>query len=162
MLDTLGNLGDFLGGIGVLVTLIYLAIQIRQNTKSNRAASYQEATAALSDWSSNLARDSSSMRIFLLGNDDSEEIDEFEKAQYRLLIMSLFRHFENLHYQYLQGTMDDDTWAGWKRRIIGTLSGEGTTNFWRTQKGVFSPKFQEFIDASNLEEGTQFMENRIT
>ena len=33
-LDALGNLGDFIGGIGVLVTLIYLASQIRQNTSS--------------------------------------------------------------------------------------------------------------------------------
>jgi hypothetical protein len=76
--------------------------------------------------------------------------------------MSLFRHFENLHFQYLQGTMDDDTWAGWKQRIIGTLSGAGTAGFWETQKGVFSPKFQEFIDSSNLEEGTRFLEERIT
>ena len=33
-LDALGNLGDFIGGIGVLATLIYLASQIRQNTSS--------------------------------------------------------------------------------------------------------------------------------
>ena len=41
-LDALGNLGDFIGGIGVLATLIYLAYQIRQNTasvqQSNRIA----------------------------------------------------------------------------------------------------------------------------
>ena len=32
MLDELGNLGDFIGGVAVLVTLVYLAIEIRQNT----------------------------------------------------------------------------------------------------------------------------------
>ena len=32
MLEELGNLGDFIGGVAVLVTLIYLSIQIRQNT----------------------------------------------------------------------------------------------------------------------------------
>lgn len=33
-LDALGNLGDFIGGVAVLATLIYLAFQIRQNTSS--------------------------------------------------------------------------------------------------------------------------------
>jgi len=42
VLDALGNLGDFIGGIAIIVTLIYLAIQVRQNTKSVRAASRLE------------------------------------------------------------------------------------------------------------------------
>ena len=32
MLEDLGNLGDFVGGVAVVITLIYLAIQIRHNT----------------------------------------------------------------------------------------------------------------------------------
>lgn len=43
MIETLGNLGDFIGGIAVIGSLIYLAIQIRSNTKSNQAQ-------ALSQW----------------------------------------------------------------------------------------------------------------
>lgn len=36
MLDALGNVGDPLGGAGVVVTLIYLAIQLRRNTEQLR------------------------------------------------------------------------------------------------------------------------------
>ena len=32
-LEALGNLGDFVGGIAVVVTLIYLALQVRQNNE---------------------------------------------------------------------------------------------------------------------------------
>ena len=35
-LEVLGNLGDFVGGIAVVLTLIYLAVQIRENTKEVR------------------------------------------------------------------------------------------------------------------------------
>jgi hypothetical protein len=34
VIEDLGNIGDFLGGIAVVVTLIYVATQIRQNTNS--------------------------------------------------------------------------------------------------------------------------------
>ena len=42
MIENLGNIGDLIGGVGVIATLIYLATQIRQNTKSHRMASIQQ------------------------------------------------------------------------------------------------------------------------
>lgn len=36
-LETLSQLGAFIGGFGVIFTLIYLAIQLRSNTSSQRA-----------------------------------------------------------------------------------------------------------------------------
>ncbi len=39
MLEALGNLGDFIGGIAVVVTLLYLAVQVRQNTTQLRESS---------------------------------------------------------------------------------------------------------------------------
>ena len=35
-LEALGNIGDFVGGVAVVVTLLYLAVQIRQNTRQVR------------------------------------------------------------------------------------------------------------------------------
>jgi len=37
MLEDLGNLGDFIGGIAVIATLIYPALQVRNNTRSTEA-----------------------------------------------------------------------------------------------------------------------------
>jgi hypothetical protein len=45
MLDALGNLGDFIGGIAVIVTLIYLATQVRLHTAALRTASRQDISA---------------------------------------------------------------------------------------------------------------------
>ncbi len=42
MIENLGNIGDFIGGVGVFATLVYLATQIRQNTNSHRTASIQQ------------------------------------------------------------------------------------------------------------------------
>ncbi|WP_405244239.1 hypothetical protein [Lentisalinibacter salinarum] len=42
MLEGLGNLGDFIGGIAVVVSLIYLAIQVRANTRAVQSSSRQQ------------------------------------------------------------------------------------------------------------------------
>ena len=38
----LGNYGEFIGAIAIVATLIYLAVQLKQNTASVRASAYQE------------------------------------------------------------------------------------------------------------------------
>ena len=42
-IQELGSLGEFIAAIATLATLVYLAVQIRQNTKSVRASTYHEA-----------------------------------------------------------------------------------------------------------------------
>ena len=55
MIESLGNIGDFVGGIGVIVTLVYLASQIRQNSRSVKAASAQAVLSALAQSISSVA-----------------------------------------------------------------------------------------------------------
>jgi hypothetical protein len=49
VLEALGNIGELLGGIGVVVTLLYLAGQIRQDSRSLKASSGQSVLQALSE-----------------------------------------------------------------------------------------------------------------
>jgi hypothetical protein len=45
-LEDLGNIGEFVAAVAVVVSLVYVAVQIRQNTRSVRASSYQVAVRA--------------------------------------------------------------------------------------------------------------------
>ena len=50
MLEALGNLGDFIGGIAVVVTLLYLALQVRHNTRAMQTASRQAIVSGFRDY----------------------------------------------------------------------------------------------------------------
>ena len=39
----LGTIGELMGGVAVLVTLVYLAVQVRQNTNAIKVSSYRSA-----------------------------------------------------------------------------------------------------------------------
>jgi len=49
-LEALANVGEFVGAIGVIVTIGYLAVHIRQNTKAVRTSSYHQAAEQTSRW----------------------------------------------------------------------------------------------------------------
>ena len=56
-LTQLANLGEFIGGLAVLVTLIYLALQVNQNTKTVRASTVQSLQESASSFLTSIALD---------------------------------------------------------------------------------------------------------
>ena len=146
MIDVLGNLGDFIGGFGVVVTVIYLAYQVRQNTASTRSATYQSVVADVSEWTLQLGLNPESARIYITGIEKLETLSREERAQFNFILASVIRHFENIHFQYLSGAIDHDIWDGWSSRILGVLGKPGVKIWWDSQKSVFSNDFQSFVD----------------
>jgi hypothetical protein len=145
-LDALGNLGDFLGGIGVLATLLYLAHQVRQNTISARSSSYQAVVASVSEWSRAIGVDPAIARLMRVGQVDPDALDDDAYSQYEMFMISGVRNFENIHYQYLHGGLTDAVWAGWSERILGLLAQPGAQAWWRRNRQGFSPEFRDFVD----------------
>jgi hypothetical protein len=156
MLDAIGNIGDFLGGLGVVVTLIYLAIQVRQNTKSTKTQSYQAAVSAASDWSRQVGIDSESCKIILAGSIDQGALSDIERVQYNLIMVSVLRNCENIHYQYINGAIDESTWIGWANRTHSFLAPEGAQAWWQNQESAFSPEFRLFANERHGTDGLPY------
>ena len=66
-LQDLGNMGEFVGAIAVIATLIYLTVQIRQNSRSISTAAYNEVLAQTFDLNLRLAQDSEFSSFFSAG-----------------------------------------------------------------------------------------------
>ena len=96
MLDALGNLGDFLGGLGVVVTLIYLARQIRQNTRSVESAAFQAATRDVAEAIDELSRDPELSRIVFDGVRDFESFSREDRRRFSTYMAGLLRRFAPL------------------------------------------------------------------
>lgn len=97
MLEQLGNLGDFVGGVAVLVTLAYLAIQIRQNTAQVKKASelaradtWARSVEAFSNFRALLISDSEVADIFLRGCRDSSSLNPEERLRFYLILQESF------------------------------------------------------------------------
>ena len=50
-LEDLGNLGEFIAAVAVVVSLVYLALQIRQNTRSVRDSAFQAVASSVQETS---------------------------------------------------------------------------------------------------------------
>lgn len=144
-IESLGNIGDFVGGIGVIVTLVYLAIQIRQNTIATKADSYQAVVASASEWSREISLNAEICEILDRGARDYEALSEVERVRFNLAMSSFFRNMENLHLKFLSGAVADQVWIGWANRVFAFLCAPGTRTWWELNASAFSPEFRCFI-----------------
>ena len=144
----LGNYGEFVGAIGVIVTLVYLAAQIRQNTQVVRSATLQASTEAINEINLAVATDSELVRILSCApSTPYAELTDADRTRYGFLMLSLFRTREALFIQRQSGTATDDTWRRFEISTKSNLQGEYAREWWKTNTLGFTPDFVTYVDS---------------
>ena len=144
-LEDLGNIGEFVGAVGVVISLLYLAIQIRGNTRTTRAEIFQGLTLAVTGAIQETGRSPQATHVFLTGQRDLDALTDEEQGQFRLLINGVFMRFENAHYQYRRGTLEDELWDRYRALISSYLSRPGVRKWWKSGSRNFSAPFKSLI-----------------
>ena len=142
----IGAIGEILGAAGVIITLIYLARQVRQNTRATRLSTSHSIASAARDWNRPLLADPELAWTFQVGTEDPTKLDEKEQARFIELCFSLFRMFEDAHYQWQKGALDPDVWKGYETLYAAYTKAPGFQAYWDKRKATFRPEFQQFID----------------
>ncbi len=94
-LQDLGNIGEFVGAVGVVVSLVYLAVQIRQNTKATRANSVQDLTENINKAAENLIEPENA-ELYLRGIRSYATLTPEEKLRFGQLINVLVNRLDTL------------------------------------------------------------------
>lgn len=144
--DALGAIGETLGAIGVIVTLIYLARQISQNTRAMRLSTSHSIATAAREWNRPLLADPELAWTFQVGTEDPSQLDRKEQARFIELCFSLLRMFEDAQYQFDHGALDPDIWTGYEKLYAAYAKAPGFQAYWAKRKETFRPEFREFID----------------
>ena len=150
MIEALGNIGDFLGGIGVVITLIYLAGQVRQNTRSVRISAFQTAQRDIADKLDGLSHDPELIRIFFDGNHNFESLSKEDRRRYAIFMTGWLRRYETLLYQTHLGNIDRAQWAGQLSEIRTAFEYPGARAWWGQAKGSFNRDLREFVEGDLL------------
>jgi hypothetical protein len=146
--NAVSAIANVLVAFAVTITVVYLAIQIRENTRATRSQTYQLATAALAEMAGIIGTDKELARIFRIGMITPEKLDQDEFVQFGYLGISLFRRFENVFFQYQSGMIDDDFWNGHRDNILWFFHRPGMQAWWKDRKFAFSKSFRDFLDQS--------------
>jgi hypothetical protein len=142
----LGSVGEFVGAIAVVVTLIYLTLQMRQNTRALRLNTVNAVTEELQAMFSLLASDKGLTDIINEAGQGTELTSE-GRVRYYTFTSNLLRIYENAYLQKIEGTIHEAHWTGITRMMIDYTKMASFPMYWGDRKHWLSDEFGDYMEA---------------
>ena len=92
--EAIGALAELAGALGVIASLVYLAVQIRQNTRSAREATSHSLLHDLQQFRSLIAQDPEVARVYREGLRDLRSLNDDDRWRFGALMQFIFSVFE--------------------------------------------------------------------
>lgn len=158
-IESLANYADIIGGAAVIVSLIYVGLQIRRNTKSGQSQANQLAHQSLANVSLEAAKNAEFSSLVRKGMVSFDSLSEDEKFRFILLMVTVFRRYENIFYQYKKGFLEKELWEGYRESMLLYLHTYGGQAFWNLRRTHFSELFRDYLDATSPDDLRSSLEN---
>ena len=145
--EAIGAIGEVAGAAGVIVTLAYLAIQIRQNTRAVRSSTYQALTDSSMSFTALIAGDPSLAGIWDKGMSDYASLERESQVRFGFLMQNYVRMLENAFHQHQDGMLSGERWLRMARSIELVSQSPGFAQWWRSERAPFSESFERFVSS---------------
>ena len=120
-----GAIGEFVGGVAVIATFVYLAIQIREYRLGMNSATFHSTMQGFNHLNAMLGADPTLAEVLDRGGRDPGSLDLKEQYQFVWLQRSYVNIFENLYQQFLRGACPESYWVRYARELKQTLDTPG-------------------------------------
>jgi len=146
-LDQIVNIVEISAAALVVVSLIFVGIQIHQNTRAIRGSTLQMNTDFWGTLFLRLAEPEMA-QAYAVGMAGEPDIRPAHFTQFFFICRAMFLGFENQHYQFCQGILDREIYFGYERSIqTQLLAFPGFRVCWQQNRAVFSPAFVAHVDS---------------
>ena len=163
--DAISAISQLVGSLAVVLSVLYLAVQVHQSTRVAKLAMQDAAAAALRDVTKPLMENAELERIWRVGLEDIGALSVEERARFFHAAYQFLKAFETIHFHYVYGMMDRHLWEGWHGLLRHYVVAPGMAHYWKLRPEVFSERFRNFVNSlepptDQRTVGTLFKEER--
>ena len=145
--EAIAALSELVAAIAVVVTLIYIALQVRSGASAFKTSLRDSTYHALVEWNYVIIADESLARIFQQAVGDWDSIEDRERARAFHTMYTFFKLFENMYLHYLDGLVEEKTWASNKQVLFLYGTQPGAQNYLDLRMPMFDPEYQKLLQA---------------
>jgi hypothetical protein len=151
MLAALGQLAAVFVGIP---SLIYLATQIREQTKERRQSAVHALTEQWGALTESLHNNPEMAAIFLRGAQSFSDLDSVSKLRFSAFFNRLLNIFEGMYFSHAQGILAESSWRAIERTMTDLIAYPGVQQWWETRRHWHTEEFEHLI-AEIIAKGNQ-------
>ena len=144
--EAVSAVGQIIGAIAVVISVVYLAVQVRSNARQMRLASMRSMSDAFNRWLQSMAENPHIGELWYRGMRDFDSLEGGDLARYSALMDHQFRIYEDMYYQKVEGHLDPRVWRGFEAPMRDIIAYPGIQAWWRSRAHWFSKEFGKFVD----------------
>jgi len=144
--ELIGAVSEAVGALAVVVTLLFLAVQLRQNTRTVRNAYRSQITETVSN-SISIMQTPEFARVMVKVMNSPEALEPEDKLIFGSFMLRILRIWEDAYFQWRDGDYIAEAWNSNRIYMLDTLSIPGLYGFFETRKAWLDDRFVEYIDS---------------
>ena len=143
----LGAIGELVGGLAVIGSLLYVGVQVRAQTQESRLASVHSLNVAYGTYLDTLIESKEVREVYLQGLGDFEGLELEQRLLFSACLGKAFRFHESAFHQWRAGRIDADTWKTFNQPFADLLNYPGLRTWWTTRSDWYGERFQAHIES---------------
>ncbi len=144
--EAISAVGEALGALAVVASLIYLATQIRQNSASIRASTYDSALSQATNLHTLLLTNEALTNAWIQGLNAPDELDTINRLRFNSYMLRLFRMIESFHRQAAGGVLDPEVFDVSWSEILEFADKPGVASWWQSHRQQFTKSFRNYVE----------------
>jgi hypothetical protein len=144
--DAIGTIAEIVGAAAVVVSLIYLSFQVKQNTKVSRASTRQALADGAQRNAADLIENDDLARLFVDAL-DGKAVKPHETLRLEARCFRDLRFWDNAYYQYTEGLLSEKEWQAFRENLKLLLQFPYFHQFWQSYQMIFSEPFREELNS---------------
>ena len=145
--EAAGAIGEITGALAVFLTLIYLALQIRQNTKAVRASAVDASISKVTSVRQSMYENAEIAGIYIAGLANPDDLDELSRTRFRLLMHNVLLSISNIYSQTSFAGLSSSMWESQLVLLRRVVTSPGGQWFWKEYQLEFDETFRGQIEA---------------
>ena len=143
--EAIGAVGETLGAGIVAITLLFLMLQIRQNTNSVRTQTMFNVIHEANAINAMIAKDAETARIFEQGQNQIDALSTIEQVQFQALVRTVVNLANAGYLARTYGVMHEGLWEGLRDSAGDVAMTEGGRRFLQANVRYFGEDFADEI-----------------
>jgi hypothetical protein len=144
MLAAIGQLAAVCVGIP---SLIYLAVQIREQTRERRQSAVNALAVQWGDLTCALHESAEFSAIYLRGLQSFDALDSISKLRFSAFFNRFLKNSQAMYFAHRDGILTDELWGEIERTMTDLIGYPGVQQWWKTRRHWHSQEFASVVDA---------------
>ena len=145
--DAVGAIGELIGAVAVVISVLYLAWQVRSQVQEARLAAIHEVSEGFREGIAATFMDRQLAELFVKAKHDAESLSEADRLQFVAFVQRNYRVWEDAFYQHRKGRLDEPHWHSMERQYSSLLSWPGVRWVWKIRREFYTAEFREYVDS---------------